>query len=228
MKNDEVLKAPINCDEPAPYTQPRQLYNVEKNLTYPINVGRNIAREAALTHYVFVCDIELYPSPDVPKKFLEMIAENPLTLNPAGLNVFPLSIFEIDARYEVPGNKTELLKLIQKKIVIRFHENICSKCHRIPKATEWETTDESDGLGVFHIEKRIGEFKFWEPIFIGTNNDPFYDERLNWDGKREKMPQVSDLSSMHMSKFGNNDSDSISIHLGLCNVCTRLCISYFG
>lgn len=196
MKNEEVLRASINCDEPAPYAQPHHLYTVEKNLTYPINVGRNIARNAALTHYVFVSDIELYPSSDVPKKFLEMIAENPSipqTLNPAGRIVFPLSIFEVDARYEVPWNKTKLLELMRTEIVIRFHKNICSKCHRIPKAIEWETTEESDGLGVFHIEKRIGEFKFWEPIFIGTNNDPFYDERLNWDGKKEKMPQVSDI-----------------------------------
>lgn len=197
MKNEEILKLPIDCDEPAPYVQPRQ--QLEKNLTYPINVGRNIARDAALTHYVFVSDIELYPSPDVPKKFLEMIAEYPSTLrtiNPSGLVVFPLSIFEIDARYEVPWNKTDLIELIRKKIVIRFHKNICSKCHRIPKAIEWEATEEADELNVFHIEKRIGEFKFWEPIFIGTNNDPFYDERLSWDGKKEKMTQVSDLSPM--------------------------------
>ena len=32
------------------------------NLTYPINVGRNIARESALTHFVFASDIELYPN----------------------------------------------------------------------------------------------------------------------------------------------------------------------
>lgn len=206
MKNEEILKLPIDCDEPAPYTARQQLYKVEKNLTYPINVGRNIARNAALTHYVFVSDIELYPSPYVPKKFLEMIAENPSTLqtiNPAGLVVFPLSIFEIDAQYEVPWNKTELIKLYRKKIVIRFHKNICSKCHRIPKAIEWEATEETDGFGVFHIEKRIGEFKFWEPNFIGTNNDPFYDERLSWDGKKEKMTQVSELSLMHWFLFSD-------------------------
>lgn len=199
MKNKDVFELPINCDELAPYAQPRQLYKVEKNLTYPINVGRNIARDAALTHYVFVSDIELYPSLNVPKKFLEMIAKNPSalqTLNPTGRVVFPLSIFEIDARYEVPWNKTDLLELIRKKIVIRFHKNICSKCHRIPKATEWEEKKETDGLDVFYAQKRNGEFKFWEPIFIGTNNDPFYDERLNWDGKKEKMPQVSDNNNL--------------------------------
>lgn len=204
MKNDVVLNTPINCDEPAPYAKPRQLYKVEKNLTYPINVGRNIARNAALTYYVFVSDIELYPSPDVPKKFLEMISENLSTLqtlNPAGRVVFPLSIFEIDARYEVPWNKTKLLELIRMKIVNRFHKNICSKCHRIPKALEWETMEETGGLSVFHIEKRIDEFKFWEPIFIGTNNDPLYDERLNWDGKKEKMPQVSERSPLCVGSY---------------------------
>merc|ERR1712018_557844 len=30
----------------------------------------------------------------------------------------------------------------------------------------------------------------WEPIFIGTKNDPPYDERLSWEGKRDKMTQA--------------------------------------
>lgn len=31
----------------------------------------------------------------------------------------------------------------------------------------------------------------WEPIYIGTNEEPLYDERLTWEGKRDKMSQVS-------------------------------------
>ena len=33
------------------------------NLTYPVNVARNVAREAANTHFIFPSDVELYPSP---------------------------------------------------------------------------------------------------------------------------------------------------------------------
>lgn len=46
-------------------------------------------------------------------------------------------------------------------------------------------------LGIFHIGKRVGYFIHWEPIYIGTHADPHYDERLSWEGKSDKMTQVS-------------------------------------
>jgi beta-1,4-glucuronyltransferase 1 len=47
------------------------------NLTYPINVGRNFARESALTHFVFASDIELFPSTGFVENFMAMIAKDP-------------------------------------------------------------------------------------------------------------------------------------------------------
>lgn len=47
------------------------------NLTYPVNVGRNLARDAALTHFVLASDIELYPSSGLVDGFFDMIEENP-------------------------------------------------------------------------------------------------------------------------------------------------------
>ena len=38
--------------------------------------------------------------------------------------------------------------------------------------------------------KREVPFHRWEPIYIGTNAEPFYDERLSWEGKQDKMTQV--------------------------------------
>ena len=35
-----------------------------------------------------------------------------------------------------------------------------------------------------------------EPIFIGTNSDPPYDERLSWDGRGEKMTQAYEMCLM--------------------------------
>lgn len=46
------------------------------------------------------------------------------------------------------------------------------------------------GVNVFHIGKRKPPFSKWEPIYIGTNKDPLYDERLSWEGKSDKMTQV--------------------------------------
>lgn len=45
-------------------------------------------------------------------------------------------------------------------------------------------------LAIFHIGKRTGSFVHWEPIYIGTNADPYYDERLSWEGRSDKMTQV--------------------------------------
>lgn len=50
--------------------------------------------------------------------------------------------------------------------------------------------NETDELSVFHIGKRTGYFVHWEPIYIGTNAEPHYDERLSWEGKSDKMTQV--------------------------------------
>lgn len=77
-KAQDALKTPYNCSLPAPYfnVSSGHLYKAQKKLLYPVNVGRNIARDAALTHFILASDIELYPNPGLVKKFLEMIARN--------------------------------------------------------------------------------------------------------------------------------------------------------
>lgn len=43
------------------------------NLTYSVNMARNLAREAALTHFVLPSDIELYPNLNFVESFFEMV-----------------------------------------------------------------------------------------------------------------------------------------------------------
>lgn len=43
--------------------------------------------------------------------------------------------------------------------------------------------------------KREHPFHRWEPIFIGTKQDPLYDEALSWEGFQDKMIQVSEMHS---------------------------------
>lgn len=50
-----------------------------KNLSLPVNVGRNIARQAATTHFILSSDADLYPSPGLAKKFLEMYSKREQT-----------------------------------------------------------------------------------------------------------------------------------------------------
>ncbi|XP_036321571.1 beta-1,4-glucuronyltransferase 1 [Rhagoletis pomonella] len=191
VKQSEVLKTPYNCTLPPPYfnVSSGHLYKSQKKLLYPVNVGRNIARDAALTHFILASDIELYPNPGLVKKFLEMIARNEAYLQRKAPRVFPLSIFEVEANVTVPRDKTELQEYLRSGKAIPFHKRVCASCHGVPQSKEWMAANETEELSVFHIGKRTGYFRHWEPIYIGTHADPHYDERLSWEGKSDKMTQ---------------------------------------
>ncbi|XP_012059009.1 PREDICTED: beta-1,4-glucuronyltransferase 1 [Atta cephalotes] len=190
--SEKIASDTYNCSLGPPWVNVSlaKMYKNEKKLLYPVNVGRNIARESAPTFYVFPSDIELYPSPNLPDKFLEMIRKRDQpALHKPNPKVFVLSIFEVDEKSQPPNNKTRLIQMLKAGTAIPFHKKLCSGCHNVPKSKEWQETPETENLHVFHVGKRTGSFVHWEPIFIGTNNDPFYDERLSWEGKSDKMTQ---------------------------------------
>ncbi|XP_015600174.1 beta-1,4-glucuronyltransferase 1 [Cephus cinctus] len=189
---EKIISDTYNCSLGPPWVNVSvaKMYKTEKKLLYPVNVGRNIARESAPTYYVFASDIELYPSPNLAPKFLEMIRKrDQLTLYKSNPKVFVLSIFEVDEKSQPPVNKTQLIQMLKAGTAIPFHKKLCSGCHNVPRSKEWQEAVETEGLHVFHVGKRTGSFVHWEPIFIGTNNDPLYDERLSWEGKSDKMTQ---------------------------------------
>lgn len=98
----ELLQESYNCSLGVPYkVEVSSLYKTEKKLLYPVNVGRNVARESALTHYVLASDIELYPSPMLAERFLNMIARSEPPLNNTNPRVFPISIFEVEQKQSV-------------------------------------------------------------------------------------------------------------------------------
>lgn len=90
----------------------------------------------------------------------------------------------------MPSNKSELVNLFDQKLVIWFHFLICPLCHSIPLGSKWLEVDNSTQMEVFISVKRKGAQRHWEPIFIGTNAEPLYDERLSWEGKYDKMTQA--------------------------------------
>ncbi|XP_028169577.1 beta-1,4-glucuronyltransferase 1 [Ostrinia nubilalis] len=186
------LNVPYNCTVTPPFISIRanETYMKQKNLLYPVNVARNIARDSALTHYILPSDIELYPSPNLVPRFLNMIARNAKPLNTSTKpRVFPISIFEVDAKVHVPSTKTELQAMLANKTAIPFHKFVCPNCHNIPQRQQWMTANETNQMDVFHVGKRQRSFVHWEPIFIGTHQDPYYDDRLSWEGKKDKMTQ---------------------------------------
>ncbi|XP_075227166.1 beta-1,4-glucuronyltransferase 1 isoform X2 [Lycorma delicatula] len=190
-KGNKILEEHFNCSNPPPWLNSTlAVYKSQKKLLYPVNVGRNIARESAVTYYILPSDIELYPSPGLIPDFLAMIQRQDPPLLHKNPKVFALSIFELETNMSLPANKKELVSMVKNGSAIPFHKKVCPNCHNVPKAREWLNADSSNkALQVFHIGKRTGYFVHWEPIFIGTHQDPLYDERLSWEGKSDKMTQ---------------------------------------
>jgi hypothetical protein len=108
-----VIKESANCSLPAPWinVSTASLYKTKAKILYPVNIGRNVARESAVTHYILPSDIELYPSPGLIQNFLDMVRrQDPPLLHP-NPKVFPLPIFELEKGVELPANKTQLVSL---------------------------------------------------------------------------------------------------------------------
>ena len=121
-------------------------------MTYPVNVGRNIARETANSHYIFPSDIELYPSPGLIPAILKMVTSGEEeALKRSNPRVFVSSIFEIKEGHDLPETKAELVKLLKSKVVIPFHKLVCSQCHSIPKAQEWITDATTGKIWKIHL-----------------------------------------------------------------------------
>lgn len=142
-----MLNGTIDCSSPPPYLSRTDESLPKIQPTYPVNVARNIAREAALTHFSIVCDIEFLPSPEIPKKFLEMIARNEATYLKKP-KVFLLATFQVGALSKVPWTKTELRGLLRDRKLIPLYTKNCSTidCRKLPTTDEWITADETEGL----------------------------------------------------------------------------------
>ncbi|XP_058058639.1 beta-1,4-glucuronyltransferase 1-like [Anopheles bellator] len=189
----ELMQVPYECQNA---TLPiGESFRRAHNLTYPVNVGRNVARSLATTHFVLASDIELYPSPDFIPMFLRMIAHPFYQYTLHGTpSVYVLPVFEIAAGSAVldgmPENKAQLVEALGRGDAVKLHQEICSNCHTVPDYEKWLGVLKDDyTMDILTTAKREYEFGYWEPIYVGTNRDPEYDERLSWEGKADKMTQ---------------------------------------
>ena len=179
-----------NCKLGPPYAIDKtHLYKFKNNLLYPINLARNVARISSLTRYVLASDIELYPTRNFSAKFFEMMANNPRSKS-VKPTVYVLPIFEIPDNVKPPETKTELQHLHKNAKAFVFHYKVCKWCHMVPKGNEWLQTSETSGLHEFSVAKRKGIHRMWEPFYVGTNDEPLFDERFTWEGQSNKMVQV--------------------------------------
>lgn len=123
----------------------RTSFRAEQNLTYPINVARNIARDAALTHFIFPSDIELYPSDNLVDDFLALISkEEDIFLHLR--RVYSVPVFEVKSGHQNPHTKVELLQMIKVGTAIRFHKSFSYYSHSVTESELWEKTEQTSGL----------------------------------------------------------------------------------
>lgn len=89
----------------------------KKNMMYPVNVARNVARTMANTSRVLVSDIELLPSTRLASDFMQMVHQKP----PKVGVVFVLPVFEIESNEPPPATKRELLAASRAGLAVYFH-----------------------------------------------------------------------------------------------------------
>lgn len=168
-----------------------------KGLIYPINVARNVARNFATTTRVLVSDIELLPSEKLASSFITMLHGRQPRL---GL-IFVVPVFEIKENQQTPKNKCELITAIKNGQAVYFHKYVCIHCQRFPGITRWLLRPDPGQVKPLIITRREYPHHRWEPLYIGTQQDPFYNEDMSWEGQQDKMVQVWPILYSHQVRF---------------------------
>ncbi|XP_018362596.1 PREDICTED: beta-1,4-glucuronyltransferase 1-like isoform X2 [Trachymyrmex cornetzi] len=161
----------------------------KRRMTYPINVARNMARTMANTSRVLVSDIELLPSARLASGFMEMVHHRP----PKHGVVFVVPVFEIESNEQPPATKRELLAACSAGLAVYFHRFVCPHCQRFPGLTRWLIRPDPGRIRPLIVTKREYPHHRWEPLFIGTRDDPLYTEEMSWEGKQDKMAQMFEM-----------------------------------
>ncbi|CAH0397207.1 unnamed protein product [Chilo suppressalis] len=173
-------------------------FRKEHNMIYPINVGRNVARNASRTNYFIVSDIEMVPSAGLAPKFLTMVRklmgdkkrdEGCIFAK----TVFVVPLFEVERGEEIPHDKDTLVKMVASYRANYFHQKVCSHCQRFPGLQSWLARPSPDGVEPMLIARREYPYHRWEPLYFGTHKDPWYSEILSWEGRQDKMTQMLEL-----------------------------------
>lgn len=153
----------------------RTSHRSQSDRLYFINVARNIARDGATTHFIFASDVELFPSRNLVPQFLRMIALGGSVIRDERM-VYVLPPFEVTEDSKPPENKTQLQQMLQNQVAIRFHRNLCDKCHRIPNNEIWEANLENRGEQLILIEdfslKRPSTCRLGSLHFGGSRGTP--------------------------------------------------------
>lgn len=118
-------------------------FRSDHGLTYFRNLARNVAQDAAITHFILPIDIDLLPSERLVPKFLRMIAfdERPIIRN----RVYAIPAFNVTGGKKPPTNKRRLIEMLYEKSADELQDDLCKKCNIVPQLNRWKQIPDSDG-----------------------------------------------------------------------------------
>lgn len=151
-----------------------------------------------------------------------MVTHKAELLRNAKPKVFALPVFEIPKEESIPDNKTELLKMLETEKAFIFQAKLCPQCQQIPFQREWMShlRETERSLDLFPAVKRAEKYKYWDAFYIGTHNEPTFDERLVWEGGSDKITQVGNV--LALTNFSDCFILLFILFLGLYNVFIKL------
>ncbi|XP_077510768.1 beta-1,4-glucuronyltransferase 1-like isoform X1 [Amblyomma americanum] len=193
-----------------PQFHPDTSFKRMQGLPYPANVLRNVARMLAPTRYVLVQDVRLYPSANIVPRFLSYVAEQRRLRSLSDYrDVFVLPVFEAASLLKEGAT---VQQWVPPRTMRQLEESLRSGMVALPLndpsqgGALWSlffpagnatgslnasSTDEEtrERLGVFETFKRNRTLQLWEPVFLGTKEDPAYDERFRWEAGGDRVSQ---------------------------------------
>ncbi|KAB5579100.1 hypothetical protein PHYPO_G00190860 [Pangasianodon hypophthalmus] len=167
-------------------------YAMGRNVSYPNNLLRNVARTGTDAAYILVLDIDMVPSADLHHQFVMMLMKR----EPAPDEVLVLPAFEIRHTRKMPATKSELAQLYLVGEVRPFYEELCPRCQAPTNYSRWiNLVSKSSGpLEVAYTQNWVDP---WEPFYIGAKSVPLYDENFRQYG----FNRISQACELHVAGF---------------------------
>ncbi|XP_069955739.1 beta-1,4-glucuronyltransferase 1 [Cherax quadricarinatus] len=185
---EEVLTRKSECSQQVNLSSV-STYRYQQGLLYPVNVARNTARLAAKTYFVLPSDIELYPSINFIPDFFEMMEKKDWssTTKP---RVYVLLSYDIKNNSSLPSTKNDLRHLVLTGEAHPLYIPSSSTSHTNYFPQDWINRPGNSDMSVIQVGEIGSQYSRWEPVYVGTNAEPLYDERLYWEGKKDRMIQM--------------------------------------
>jgi hypothetical protein len=196
--SDGIRILDVNCSV-TPSIREEKSYRSKRGLPYPINTARNVARTGSSTNHFLTADISFRTSPDLADKFISFVEESKeaekleaeKTRSPI---VYVVPAFSVDITATIPRTKSDLSESYADGKSVLLDRFSCAHCHKFPGLKKWlkEEGEEREN-GIFTVASRHHPFHDWEPLFIGNQELPLYDERLYWEGLKTRVSLLHEL-----------------------------------